>query len=110
MVTAKQAKNAPAHSPEKMTKAGLAKIDPNLLNKPAPTQPPQKIADPTLPPFIRQALIANPKAWTFFQTLAPSYRRLYIRWITSAKKDQTRLRRLQEALSLLQQNKKLGMK
>ena len=42
--------------------------------------------------------------------LAPSYRRLYIGWIISAKKEEPRQRRLREAVSLLEQNKKLGLK
>lgn len=37
---------------------------------------------------------ANAKAWDFFQSQAPSYQRAAIWWVTSAKKDETRLRRL----------------
>ena len=63
-----------------------------------------------IPRFVKQALIKNPKAWEYFQGLAPSYRRHYIGWIMLAKKDETRGRRLREAISLLEQNKKLGLK
>jgi uncharacterized protein YdeI (YjbR/CyaY-like superfamily) len=35
------------------------------------------------------------KAWTYFQTKPPSYQRLTIFWVMSAKKDETRLRRLE---------------
>jgi len=92
-----------------MTQAGLAKIDLRLLYK-SDAKPAPKNGDPSLPQFMKQALITNPKAWEFFKTLAPSYRKLYVRWILSARKQATRKRRLQEAVSLLQQNKKLGLK
>jgi uncharacterized protein YdeI (YjbR/CyaY-like superfamily) len=37
---------------------------------------------------------ANPAAWDFFQTQAPSYRKAAIWWVISAKKDETRRKRL----------------
>src|SRR3989442_1071939 len=37
---------------------------------------------------------ANQKAWEFFQTQPPGYRRTASYWVMSAKKDETRLRRL----------------
>jgi uncharacterized protein YdeI (YjbR/CyaY-like superfamily) len=36
----------------------------------------------------------NPAAWSFFQSQAPSYRRAAIWWVISAKKDETRRKRL----------------
>jgi uncharacterized protein YdeI (YjbR/CyaY-like superfamily) len=63
-----------------------------------------------IPRFVKQALVTNAKAWENFRNLAPSYRRLYVGWIMHAKKQETRERRLREAVSLLEQNKKLGLK
>lgn len=63
-----------------------------------------------LPAYIARAFKKSPAAWRFFQSLAPSYKRNYIGWIDSAKKEETRLRRLTEAVSLLAKGKKLGMK
>ena len=37
---------------------------------------------------------ANQQAWQFFSNLAPSYKRDSIWWVMSAKKEETRLRRL----------------
>jgi len=37
---------------------------------------------------------ANKKAWMFFQTLPPWYRRTATYWVLSAKKEETRLKRL----------------
>jgi uncharacterized protein YdeI (YjbR/CyaY-like superfamily) len=63
-----------------------------------------------IPRFLKQALQANAKAWQNFQNLAPSHRRHYVGWIMHAKKEETRERRLREAVALLQENKKLGLK
>jgi len=63
-----------------------------------------------LPAYLEQALKADKKAWRFFGTLAPSYRRAYIGWIDSAKREETRTRRISEAIELLGAGKKLGMK
>jgi uncharacterized protein YdeI (YjbR/CyaY-like superfamily) len=41
-----------------------------------------------------RAFRANAKAWAFFQAQPPSYRRLTAHWVMSAKKDETRARRL----------------
>ena len=63
-----------------------------------------------LPAYIEAALKANPAACKFFEQLAPSYRRLYIGWIDSAKRQETKEKRLREALDLLAAGKKLGLK
>ena len=63
-----------------------------------------------LPPFVQRGLTKNKKAWENFQKLAPSYRRHYVGWIMHAKQEETRERRLREAVALLEQNRKLGLK
>ena len=63
-----------------------------------------------LPAYIERGLKADPAAWTYFERLAPSYRRVYIAWIDSAKHEETRHRRLQEAIRLLAAGRKLGLK
>ena len=37
---------------------------------------------------------SHPGAWEFFQEQAPSYRKKVTHWVTSAKKEETRARRL----------------
>ncbi|MFZ5786814.1 MAG: YdeI/OmpD-associated family protein [Acidobacteriota bacterium] len=64
----------------------------------------------TLPPYIRQAFDALPRAGTAFERLAPSRRRVLIGWIDSAKREETRQRRLREALRLLAEGRPLGLK
>ena len=63
-----------------------------------------------LKPYIEQALKANPRAWRYFEQLAPSYRRSYVGWIDSAKREETKARRLREAVELLAAGRKLGLK
>jgi uncharacterized protein YdeI (YjbR/CyaY-like superfamily) len=92
----------------RMTEAGLAKIDLAVLGE--ESQANQSKGDLDIPRFVKRALMASPRAWEHFQDLAPSYRRQYIGWVTGAKKEETRERRLREAVSLLEQNKKLGLK
>lgn len=63
-----------------------------------------------LPAYLEDALREDKRAWEFFSRLAPSYRRAYIGWITSAKRPETRQRRIREAVRLLAAGKKLGLK
>ena len=65
---------------------------------------------PELPGYIVKALKTNPRAWKFFQQLAPSYRRNFVVWIHMAKQPETRDRRIRESISLLAAGKKLGLK
>ena len=90
----------------KMTAAGLAKSPPEDEGGAGAKLP----EDNSVPGYIEAALRANVTAWTNFSNLAPSYRRLYVRWIEDAKREETRRKRLAEAVSLLEQNKKLGLK
>ncbi len=94
----------------RMTAAGLAKGPPaDVTDSKKPGAPPPA-ADTEVPDFIQQRLRTNARAWKFFQELAPSYRRLYVKWIEAAKREETRQRRLDEAVGLLEQGKKLGLK
>jgi uncharacterized protein YdeI (YjbR/CyaY-like superfamily) len=65
---------------------------------------------PDLPAYIASALRANPKAWRFFQGLAPTYRRHFVVWIHIAKRAETREKRIRESIALLAAGKKLGLK
>jgi uncharacterized protein YdeI (YjbR/CyaY-like superfamily) len=48
----------------------------------------------TLDPADEKTFRANKKAWQFFNEQAPSYRRVCIYWVTNAKREETRDRRL----------------
>ena len=64
----------------------------------------------SLPEYIEQTLMSVPRAWEVFQQLAPSHKRAYIAWIDSAKREETKQKRLREAVGLLAEGKKLGLK
>lgn len=87
----------------KMTEAGIAVLHPD-----PDYRPPERVgAEP--PPWLEEALREHPAAWKFFQGLAPSHRKNYVRWITEAKKEETQQRRLQQALGMLERGEKLGI-
>ena len=65
---------------------------------------------PELPAYIGKAFKANPSAWQHFQALARRYRRDFVVWIHTAKRPDTRERRIRESLELLSAGKKLGLK
>ena len=67
-------------------------------------------APSTVPEYIQKALQSKPKAQRHFKNLAPSHRRHYIGWIDAAKRQETKMRRLQEAITMLVAGKTLGLK
>ncbi len=72
---------------------------------------PARLALPSkLPTYIRTALKKNPPASRHYDTLSAAQRRRYVAWIESAKRDETKLRRLDEALRLLAKGEVLGLK
>jgi len=64
----------------------------------------------SMPTELNDQLNLCPKAATFFASLAPSYQQQYIAWIGTAKRPETRQRRLVEAIALLERGEKLGMR
>jgi len=92
----------------RMTPAGLAKA--SFLGKPGRVAAPRKRPVLALPNYMKLALRASKSAWENYNRLAPSYQRQYIGWITTAKKEETRQRRLAQAVALLTENRKLGLK
>ena len=93
----------------RMTAAGMLKIGEGILDAPL-EEPTKKKKDVAVPQFFKDALMKKKRAWDNFNGLAPSYRRAYVAWVADAKREETRERRLKEAVSLLLENKKLGMK
>ena len=93
-----------------MTPAGSSFITPALLGRGPRPGPTQAAALRPVPRYILAALAGDEKARAFFTSLAPSYRHQYVGWVDSAKKEETRQRRLAEMLALLRSGQKLGMK
>lgn len=86
-----------------LTPAGLAAAPTSNTYAPKPVVP-------ALPAYIAEALKENSKAWAFFPELAPTYRRQFVVWIHTAKRPETRARRIRESIALLAARKKLGLK
>ncbi|KRC63761.1 hypothetical protein ASE12_02655 [Aeromicrobium sp. Root236] len=53
------------------------------------------------PDDLAEALRASPEAEAFFESLSFSHKRSYVDWIVAAKKDETRQRRVTQAVELL---------
>jgi len=65
---------------------------------------------PELPAYVAKALKTSLRAWRHFQALAPTYRRDFVVWIHTAKRPETRKKRIRESIELLAAGKKLGLK
>ena len=86
---------------------GIARPPTNRGSAPRPA----KLALPSkLPAYFRVELKKHPAAMRNFEALPPSHRREYFAWIESAKREETKLRRLKEAIRLLASGKELGLK
>ena len=59
---------------------------------------------------VENALKKDQTAWKALQALAPSHRRRYVSWIALAKREETRHKRLREAIAMLRCGQKLGLK
>jgi len=53
---------------------------------------------PKTPPDLVAALKKSPKAGAAFKAFSASHKREYIEWITEAKRDETRIRRIAQAI------------
>jgi uncharacterized protein YdeI (YjbR/CyaY-like superfamily) len=62
---------------------------------------------PELTPAHLRTFRANAAAWAFYQQQAPGYRRVTAHWVMSAKKDDTRARRLALLIDCSARGKKI---
>ena len=81
----------------RMTKAGLEKF------KHAENDPRFKLLkrDFEIPEFVIEGLKANEKAWREFKNLAPSHKKQYVWYIASAKREETRRKRMEDTIDRL---------
>lgn len=63
-----------------------------------------------VPDYFSAALASHPEAQAAFGKLAPSHRREYLEWITEAKREETRARRVATTLEWLAEGKKRNWK
>lgn len=63
-----------------------------------------------IPEDVQNLLTEYPEAQAFFEKLSYTHRKEYINWITSAKREETRAKRMVEFIEKLLQKKKPGQK
>jgi uncharacterized protein YdeI (YjbR/CyaY-like superfamily) len=70
-----------------------------------PRSKPKKKKPIALPAVLRRALASNTKARAAFDLFSPSHKREYVEWITDAKTDETRQRRVDTAIEWMAEGK-----
>lgn len=88
-----------------LIRRAMVVIDAGGAAKPARTT--AQAARPSLrvPTDLRDALAGNAAAQATFEGFSPSARRDYIEWIVEAKRDDTRIRRLEQAIAWMAEGK-----
>lgn len=82
----------------KMTPAGLRVFNPGNPILPLPAE---------LPAALEKQFFNHKTAWENFHRFPPSYRRMTIGWVASAKKPETQLRRLSQLIAQSAANKRI---
>ena len=60
-----------------------------------------------LPIEFKEKLVQNSDAYKFYESLSYSQKRKYFQWIISAKKEETKIKRIEEAIKKLENSIKL---
>jgi uncharacterized protein YdeI (YjbR/CyaY-like superfamily) len=84
---------------KRMRPAGVAAFKQRTAAKSRIYNYEQKEVDVRFEPALERQFKKNKKAWAFFQTLPPYYRRGEIRWVNGAKQADTRQRRLDKVMA-----------
>jgi uncharacterized protein YdeI (YjbR/CyaY-like superfamily) len=87
----------------RMADPGMAKVDAAKKSGKwdeayRPSKPPK------MPDYLEDALMGDDQAWKNFQAFSGSYRHIYIHWVTSAKRKETREKRIKEVVRRARQN------
>jgi uncharacterized protein YdeI (YjbR/CyaY-like superfamily) len=82
------------------------KLNEDGVKSPTRSKPKEKTPkELVIPDDLASALRANSAASATFEKFSPSHRREYVEWITEAKTQATRTRRLEQAVELLAEGK-----
>ena len=87
----------------KLREAAGAKPGDVVMLEIAPTA---EVLEPTVPADLRKALTAASKARALWSGITPNARRDWINWISAAKQQETRARRVKNACSMLAAGKR----
>ncbi len=99
---------------KKLTKAGLMhpaglKAFKQVLDKPDLVYDDRRDGVPDIPDDLLSALTKNKKAIDYFSKFSQSTRRIYIGWLNSAKRPETRIKRIEKIVGWAEKNVKPGM-
>ena len=61
--------------------------------------------DLKIPTYLTNNLKKNKKAWTTFENFSPSHKKEYVEWIVDAKTEETRQRRIAQAIEWMAEGK-----
>lgn len=89
-----------------LTRQSMALIDAGVKPPRATSKKPPF----TVPQDLRAAIDAVPAAKACFDAFAPSCQREYVEWVTEAKRDETRAKRLAQTVDWLKEGKKRNWK
>ncbi len=88
--------------------------DAMILNEKGIKLPPRKIItakkEIVVPDYFLKQLKKNKKAFTTFENFSPSHKREYIEWVTEAKTDATKNRRMETAIEWMTEGKSRNWK
>lgn len=85
-----------------MHESGLAKV--NIAKQNGSWTALDNVENGIIPNELKQAFDENPKALENFNNFAPSYRKGYLYWLHSAKREVTRHKRIKEIIELCNNN------
>ena len=95
--------------PPKRVLAGYVKqamrLNDEGIKSPTRSKPKEPKPEVAVPDFVAAALRKNRKAQATFDGFSPSHRREYVEWITEAKGEDTRQRRLDTAIAWMAEGK-----
>jgi len=76
--------------------------------------PPKKVTaakkEVVIPDYLLKQLKKNKKAFTTFENFSPSHKREYVEWITEAKTEETKNRRMETAIEWMSEGKSRNWK
>lgn len=85
-----------------------------MLNEKGIKLPPKKLTaakkEVVIPDYFLKQLQKNKKAFTTFNNFSPSHKREYVEWITEAKTDETKNRRMKSAIEWMSEGKSRNWK
>jgi uncharacterized protein YdeI (YjbR/CyaY-like superfamily) len=94
----------------RMTEHGLKKVEAARRSASWDSPGQQPKLDFTMPAEFAEALKSNLQAQSTFDGLTVTYQKQYLAWIITAKRPETRQKRIAESIKLLSEGKKLGLR